>query len=109
MKKEQLFYGMHLVMVFFALSGPVLVSWYVMSPVYALVSLQFLLFKGCLFNQTHGLDRPEATFYSDILWRMGVSHNHRSLTHFVRTWLYPLLIGLSVAWQGLFSFAPLWF
>jgi hypothetical protein len=109
MRKEQLFYGIHLVMVFFALSGPFLISWYVMSPIYALVSVQFLIFKGCLFNKTHGLGKPEATFYSDILWRMGVSHDHRSLTLFVRTYLYPLLIVLSLTWQWLLSRQPLWF
>ena len=109
MKREQLFYGVHLVMVFFALSGPVMISWYVMSPIYALVSVQFLIFKGCLFNNTHGLGKPEATFYSDILWRIGVVHNHRLLTRFVRTYLYPLLILLSLIWQWLFSHPPLWF
>lgn len=109
MKREQLFYGVHLVMVFFALSGPVLISWYVMSPIYALVSVQFLIFKGCLFNKTHGLGKPEATFYSDILWQMGVAHNHPLLTRFVRTYLYPLLILLSLMWQWLFSHPPLWF
>ncbi len=104
-----LFYGIHLIMVFFAFTGPFLINGLLMVIIYLIISFQFFIFKGCLFNKTHGLTNPNATFYSDLLWKLGISHSDLWITKFVRRFLYPLLALLTLFWQYVLEHEPLWF
>ena len=104
-----LFYSIHLCMVVMAFAGPFLINWPIMISIYMMISIQFLIFKGCLFNKTHGLSDSNATFYSDLLWKIGISHSDKVITKFVRRYLYPLLAMITFFWQYILMFDPIWF
>ncbi len=101
----------HLFITLLAWIGPFLFSWYWMLSAYIIVILQFIFFKRCLLNKSHGLDanRNEATFYSVLLNWVNYRHNPKRLKYWVRVWLYPILALFTLVYQLVFGFKPLIF
>lgn len=81
-----------------------------MLPAFLIVVLQFLIFKKCLMNETHGLDEgDDHTFYAELLEKMGFKFNRKKLKTFVRGYLYILLGIATYVWQVVLGNAPLLF
>ncbi|MEN0005734.1 MAG: hypothetical protein AAF798_16420, partial [Bacteroidota bacterium] len=89
---------------------PFLFSWYLIVPAYAIVLLQFIIFKQCLLNATHDLNtEDDATFYSTLFEIIGFRPDRKRLKLFVRRYLYVLMIGITLWWQIGLGKAPLFF
>ena len=107
---EKIYFFIHLLAIIVAWTGPFLISWKIMVPVYILVSVQFIVFKSCLMNKHHGLDESnDHTFYAEILELMGFRPNRRKLKTFIREYLNVILIATSLGWQLGLGFKPLLF
>ena len=84
---------LHLGLVILAWTGPFIADWYIVSIGYALVLLQFLVFKRCLVNAQHDLNEADDdnTFYAHLLESLGIFLPRKPLKIFVRSWLYAIL------------------
>jgi len=106
--EQKMYFFVHLLAVILAWTGPFLISWKIMIPVYLLVSAQFYIFKSCLMNKHHGLDENnDHTFYAELFELMGYQPNRRKLKIFIRKFLNVVLIATTVIWQIGFGVKPL--
>ena len=108
--EQKIYFFIHLLAVIVAWTGPFLISWKIMIPVYLLVTAQFIIFKSCLMNKHHGLDeRDDHTFYAELFELMGYQPNRRKLKKFIRQYLNIILITATLIWQIGLGFRPLFF
>lgn len=107
--KHNWVFWFHLFITAFSWVAPFFVSWYLMTPIYLLVWLQFRIFNRCLLNKGHDMDDSDATFYTYILNQLGIDHNAAKLRRFVRNELYLLLAAITLIWQLVFNIEPVLF
>lgn len=107
---EKFYFFLHFLAVIFVWTGPFLVSWKIMIPVYVLVTIQFIIFKSCLMNKRHGLDESDDhTFYSEVFELMGFQPDRKMLKFFVRKVLNIFLTIMTLLWQLVLGNNPLLF
>jgi hypothetical protein len=97
---------LHLLVTSLAWIGPFLFDWRLMLLAYALVHLQYFVFKRCVMNASHGLDEsmdPDETFYGQLLDLVSIPHNKRRLKRFARGPLYPILGLMAYLWQVVYG------
>ena len=103
-------FWVHLFFTLLAWVAPFLFNWPLLCLAYAVVLLQFFIFKRCLMNERHELpEEDDATFYSHLLERMGFHPNRKKLKFFIRRVLYILLGIFSFIWQWGLGHDPLLF
>ena len=95
-------FWLHLAITILAWIGPFLIDWRLMGAAYILVQIQFIVFKECLMNRSHGADETldsDATFYSVVFDLINVSIPKRPVKLFVRNALYIALALVAFIWQ----------
>jgi len=103
-------FWIHVLITALAWLGPFLFSWWLMATAYGLVTLQFIIFKRCLFNSQHNLkDDQGTTFYSHVFDMLDIPHNRDKLKFFIRNIAYPALGVFSYIWQEIIDIDPLLF
>ncbi len=106
--RSRFFFALHLAVTLLAWVAPLLLSWKILVPIYALVLLQFAVFKRCLMNEQHGLpEQDDRIFYTDLLEKIGFQPNRQIVKTVVRRYLYPLLAIGAIIWQVLLAHPPL--
>lgn len=113
-KKADLNFGfyLHFLVTLLALIGPFLFDWRLMALAYIIVHLQYMIFKKCLMNSSHGLDEsedPNGTFYGVVFDMVGIKHDKARLKKFLRGPLYPILGIFGYVWQRILEIPPLFF
>ena len=96
-------FWLHLFITILAWVGPFLIDWRLMGAAYLIVQIQFIVFKECLMNKSHGIDEVDnnATFYSEIFDLLGLNIPKRPVKLFVRNALYIVLGLVGFVWQYL--------
>lgn len=93
-------FWLHLFITVLSWFGPFLFWYPVIIAVYAIVILQFIVFKRCLMNREHALgEEDDNTFYAYVLEQLGFKPNRTHLKFFIRKLLYPILIIITLIWQ----------
>lgn len=108
--KNELFFGVHLLIALSAWFIPFLLSWKIVVPILGLVILQHAVFGRCLGMDTHGVSEEDgSTFYSHVMERLGFHPNKKAVRFVVRKLLYGFLAGFAILWQVVWGHAPLLF
>lgn len=108
--KNEVFFGLHLLIALSAWFIPFLFTWKIVVPVFAIVILQHAVFGRCLGMDTHGVSEEDgSTFYSHVMERMGFQPNKKAVRFVVRKLLYSFLAIVSVLWQVVWGYEPLLF
>jgi len=102
-------FWLHLLILFFAWSGPFLVWWPIMVLSYGYTVWQFWFFGKCLVNDMHGQEEREGyTLYAEIFDHLGISYDAFLVKRIVRGPLYPILICFTLFWQVYLENEALW-
>ncbi|MCB0530712.1 MAG: hypothetical protein H6574_03575 [Lewinellaceae bacterium] len=108
--KDDVFFGLHLLIALSAWFIPFLISWQLTVLIFGVVILQHAVFGRCLGMDTHGVSEEDgSTFYSHVFERMGFQPNKKLVRFVVRKLLYSFLAAVAVLWQYVLGHAPLLF
>lgn len=108
--KDEIFFGLHLLIALAAWFIPFLVTWKITVPVFAIVILQHAVFGRCLGMDTHGVSEDDgSTFYSHVIERLGYKPNKKVIRFVVRKLLYGFLAVVTLVWQVVLHHPPLLF
>ncbi len=108
--KSDLAFAAHLGVTILAWAAPFLFNWKWAVLAYAGVMLQFAFFGRCLMNAQHEMpEEDNATFYSYVFEKMGLTPNRGRLKFYVRRVIYPVLAAAALLWQVGLGFQPLLF
>lgn len=100
-------FWVHLLITFSAWIIPFLFWWPLVWVVYAVVTLQFVVFGRCLMNKMHELDEEDDNIlYTYLLEHFGFKPDRKKLKFFIRTVLYPILAGVAIFWQEVLGNEP---
>lgn len=108
--KNEVVFGLHLIMSLGAYLIPFLITWKLVVPVLLLTVAQHIIFGRCLLMSGHGVSEEDgSTFYSHVLERLGFKPNKKAIRWFVRKILYTALAAVALYWQVYLGNAPIWF
>jgi hypothetical protein len=106
-KPYRLIFWIHLLVNMLAIFSWIFFSWWLIIIGEILLQLQYRYLKGCILSKAEFKEDISCiTFY---LHKWGITNNKNKGKSFVRIWLPIIVIIISIIWQLVLGFRPIFF
>ena len=88
---------------------PILFSWWINAFVYLVWEIHILIFGKCILTEFEYGKNSETTFGEELLKKFHIKMNQKTYMFFSKYIQAPLCIVLSLIWQKILGFDPIFF